>query len=133
MVVIRRELPRTSNAGRATGLPHRSFEDPPFRRLPAAKRPRLLPFDVSPDRLMQTVQRFPGNLLDRFGQPRLTLLQSRADAGPVPVRPGGLSHDSPEMGVGGDADGTLPIPAPASSAACVPTTLRIGAGPFQYD
>ncbi len=31
MVVIRRELPRTSLASPASGLSHRSVEDPPFR------------------------------------------------------------------------------------------------------
>src|SRR2546425_13309106 len=31
MVVIRRELPRTSVASPASGLSHRSVEDPPFR------------------------------------------------------------------------------------------------------
>src|SRR3989442_2009802 len=31
MVVIRRELPRTSIASPASGLSHRSVEDPPFR------------------------------------------------------------------------------------------------------
>src|SRR5207247_11071257 len=38
MVVIRRELPRTSVAGPATGLSRRSAEDPPSR-VPPDRRP----------------------------------------------------------------------------------------------
>jgi len=39
MVVIRRELPRTSIAGPASGLSHRSHEDPPHR-VPSRPSPR---------------------------------------------------------------------------------------------
>jgi hypothetical protein len=58
--------------------------------------------------LVQSVLRFPGNLLDLFWNPLLSLAQRRTDARPKPVAPGRFNRNSSEMRVAGFGDATAP-------------------------
>src|SRR5713226_5290797 len=57
---------------------------------------------------MQPVLGLPCDLLDLFAEAFLTLAQCPAEVGSMPVRPGRLPDDAPEVGVASLGDATTP-------------------------
>jgi hypothetical protein len=56
---------------------------------------------------MQAMLRTPGDRLERFARPALACHQRRADVRAMPITPGRLGHDAPQMCVACLADGLL--------------------------